>query len=178
MQASVEVDVTSVEAAIDGIMRSIEPIGLNEFLQELVKPFMQNQMINRFSSNGGGEIGGAWAPLEESTIAIRNALGYYEDDAVNERSGQLLDHMLTSTISETGEGSQMVIPEESSNTELNRKLRTAQSGYVQGPSDMIPGAYTPPRPVLDLGLVDVEQILAMLQVHIVGFTSRSLPGVA
>ena len=49
-----------------------------------------------------------------------------------------------------------------------KKYETAQLGTDINP--MIPGAVTPPRPIIGLGTEDMVEIMKMLQIHIMTST--------
>lgn len=171
------VDAFEVREAINAIESAVNPVGLAVFMRGMVAPYFQDQIVDRFAEHGGGQIGGSWAPLEESTERIRHALGYYDDEAVNERTGELLDHLLTNQIQFLGLGVDMQIPQDTSDTELNKKVSTAQAGHVQGPNEMIPGAVTPPRPVLGIDSTDLAAVLVMLQTHVMIYASSQLASI-
>jgi hypothetical protein len=174
MQGSVYVDAFQVQQAIEAVYAAVSPPGLASFLEEYVDPYLDDQIVDRFADQGGGVIGGSWAPLEQSTVLIRHALGYNNDDAVNERTGELLNFLLTNDLQTEGFGASLQKPESTRDTILERKLRTAQTGYTQGEGDMIPGANTPPRPVLGLDATDLVSILKLLQIHVAMYASNLL----
>lgn len=174
MNASVYVDSSEVQHAIDAVLAAVSPAGLSSFMVQYVGPYLQDQIVDRFAEHGGGVIGGSWPPLEQSTEMIRHAMGYFDDEAINERTGELLHHLLTNEIIVSGLGAEIIVPENTSDTELQKKLRTAQMGHVQGPNEMLPGAITPPRPVLAIDATDLASVMIMLQTHIAMYASNQM----
>lgn len=170
----VDVDATSVYEVVDAIQRAVGPSGVFVFLQSMVTPYLQEQMINRFANQGDGA-GGSWAPLTEGTERIRHALGYYDDAAINERGGDFLNWLLTTSVSILpGIGAALQQPEETTDPDLIKKLTVAEKGWVQGSTEMIPGAYTPPRPVIGLTTSNAAEIMVMLQLHVMIYASGQL----
>lgn len=172
---SVFVDATSVLELLDSIEEAVSPPALMYFMENMVAPYFQDQVVDTFADLGGGSTpGGSWAPLQESTLRIRHTLGYYDDYAINERTGRLLEWLLTHNSEIEALGAVMTVPDPHSGFSGNggiQKLETAQKGRVQGSDDMIPGAYTPPRPVLALTSEDTMAVHVMLQTHIANWVS-------
>ena len=177
-QGGVYVDAESVVAVIGAVERAVLPGSLMTFLTTMVSPYFEEVIVDQFADHGSGTPGGSWDPLSEGTLRIRHALGYYDDDAVNERSGELLYHVaMTRKFSYTADGGvNMQIPEDSNDGLLNRKLETAQSGFTQSSNDMLPDAQTPARPVLpQLDADDLIAVTKMLQTYIMGKVSAGFP---
>lgn len=175
-QGSVWVDAESVLKLLNDVERSVAPPALAFFLSSMVSPYFEDQIVDRFAGLGGdGVPGGSWAPLQESTVRIRHALGFYDDYAINERSGDLLEWIAMSReFTQTPIGAGMSIPDEDEgNGELWHKLKVAQVGHVQSASEMIPGAYTPPRPVLTMNDEDLIAVTKMLHIFVMNFIGRS-----
>jgi hypothetical protein len=174
MGALVAVDATSVDAVLDGIEDAISPYSLLQFMIHDVAPYLSEQIVDVFAGLGNDSIpGGGWAPLEDSTLKIRHALGYWDDYAINERSGDLL-HYLTHShdIQLEAFGSSITVPGDTTDPILWKKLKVAQEGWTQGANEMLPGAVTPARPILGLNDADLMAVTAMLQVHIVNWVSN------
>lgn len=146
-----------------------------DFLGGPVSAYFEDQIVDTFASLGGGGVpGGSWEPLEESTLRIRHALGYWDDYAINERSGKLLYFLIHSrSYNYEAMGASMEIGK-TSDPVLLKKMTVAQEGYTQGSGDMMPGAYTPPRPVLGLTGEDTAALHVMLQVHIANWVANGL----
>ena len=164
---AVFVDATSVLEILDAVEESVSPPALMYFLQGPVSDYFKDVTVDHFASLGGGGVpGGAWAPLAESTLRIRHALGYYDDFAINERTGELLDFVMNSRDYQAEvTGASMTIGK-TSDPVLLKKMTVAQKGYNHPSTDLIPGAHTPPRPVLTLTGEDTAAVHVMLQVHI------------
>lgn len=175
-KVAVIVDTTDVRQIIHSIQTAISPYQLHLFLAGPVSHFFENKIVDTFASLGGGGVaGGAWPPLMESTKRIRRALGYYDDYAINERTGELLDYVAFSrAFAPLPDGAVMTLPDGQAGTELERKLRTAQEGRTQGSGELFPGAYTPPRPVLHpLEAEDLDMVTRMLSVFIVQYVGKT-----
>lgn len=171
---SVSVDATSVLELIDSIEEAVSPVALMYWLEGAVSKYFEEQTVDHFASLGGGGVpGGAWVPLQESTLKIRHALGYWDDYAINDRSGELLHFLMNSRdYSPEATGASMTIPGKGGNASVMKKLMVAQKGYTQRSGDMLPGAYTPPRPVLSLTGADTAALHVMLQVHIANWIAN------
>lgn len=169
---SVEIDATSVQDVIDAIYAAVSPFGLYRFLRDSASEYFADQIVDRFAY-GGDPASGPWAPLESTTLRIRHALGYTDDMAINERTGELMAWVTYSREISliAGDGAEMKIPDQSNDYWLNQKLMTAQLGATQGPGDMIPGAYTPPRPVLAVDDTDLTALLWLLELHVINYVA-------
>lgn len=171
MAATVSVQAEHVMQVLDLIEDAVSPRELIDFLSGPVDEYIQGKVLGVFADLGGGVPGGSWAPLQESTTRIRHALGYYDDYAINERSGDLMNWLIKSrTYGLDALGASMAVPGNDGNDVLRKKLRTAQLGYTQSGDDMIPGAHTPPRPVLQ-GWTSADELTIhkMLHWHIVSY---------
>lgn len=162
---TVKVNAANVHQALGRLAGTMTPPSLHAFLQGPVNTYFADLIVNRFAGHGDrGTPGGSWAPLEESTIRIRHALGFFDDEATNERTGELLEYVAYSRGWEYFPGgAAMSIPEGNADPILEKKFLTAQEGAVQGPGEMFPGAVTPARPVLtELTADDHAAVLALL----------------
>lgn len=176
---TVDVQDDEVWKMLHRVDTAVSTAGLAVFMHDFVSPYFDDEITDRFAYEGDSA-SGHWLPLQMSTIRIRRALGY-SDDEINERTGDLFNHVTTSrgwsmfndmvVMDIPGAGSTM-------GTLLDKKLRTAQLGHTQGPSEMLPGAYTPPRPVLALDGGDLAAILMMAQVYVIQWmTGYIAPGI-
>ena len=144
------------------------------FLDNVVKPYFSDQIVDRFAY-AGDDASGNWAPLSAATIRLRHALGFSDDFAINERTGEFLHWLAYSgRVTVDPGGAMLSVPGPAPDGVLEKKLKTAQHGDVQGPGDMLPGAVTPPRPVLAIDAEDLANILAALQLHVINTVGRSL----
>jgi len=130
-------------------------------------PLMADVLAERFGDRGGGG-GHEWAPLQESTIRIKEALGVNDPEEPNTRT----EEMMRTYLYEHGYqldplGATLLIPDMSGiGDSMWKKMWTAAHGWTQGPGEMFPGAYTPPRPIAWLTGTDVTMLMTSLQFHI------------
>ena len=159
----IDVQTSAVTFALEMVNAAISGPSLAAFAYGPLSEYLEGDIINRFSQAEGIS---TWPPLRPSTIRIRHGVGQFDDDAINERTGEMLRHLLTSkTITTLLDQASVTIPGPTSGETL-RKIETAQMGRIQGPDDLMPGAITPPRPVLGLDERDAVAILALLAKHI------------
>lgn len=173
--ASAWADVEAVDKILDDVVRAVSPPALIGFLNSWVSPYFEDQIVDRFAGLGDdGTPGGTWAPLAESTMRIRHALGYFDDYAINERSGDLVEWLaMTRDFAMIPGGAQMTLPDEGEGSgELWHKLKVAQVGHTQTSNEMIPGAYTPPRPVLSMNETDLLAVTKMLHIFIFNYIGK------
>lgn len=161
--------VWDVQSNVDEVMLLLEaatsPLGLQPWMQGFVVNYLQAEIKERFQSEGD-RASGKWAPLEDATENIRQALGFSPAHPINIRTGQL--HKFVTTSSDTvvmGDSVVTQVPGDSGDSVLEKKLETAQKGSRSNP---FPGARnTPARPVLALDTDDAAAVLTSLQLHIV-----------
>ena len=172
---AVEVNDLQARALLDAVSISTAYYSLADWMRTQASPLMAASIVERFGDNGGGGIYGTWPPLAESTIRIKEALGAADPEAPNDRTQDMLNSMVTDHLVTTDPlGATMVIPGNISDDLLRRKLEVAARGYPQGPGDLMPGAYTPPRPVAVIDAVDVAMLMFSLQVHIMETVSMMI----
>lgn len=173
---SVHVDSTDTTRILTMVDVAIGPPQLAIWLDRDVHPYLVDEIVNRFAYNGTG--GTHWAPLAESTIRLRNEMGIHDDFAINERTGEMLEHLMTSRdISVTAMGSSLEVPGGDADDVMAKKLKTAQEGNSEWNPLFQTVTHTPARPVLELTTEDMTAILFMLQTHImnlVGFLHMPL----
>lgn len=167
----VSVEADSVEQLIGAVVQAVSPPALKFFMEDQVAEYFRDQVVSIFADLGGSGVpGGTWAPLTETTIKIREQLGYMDDMAINYRTGRLFDWAITHSSEMDGFGAWLQMPDwgssYASDEDMVKKLFTAQKGWTQGPNEMIPDAHTPPRPVLFIEPGDEIAVHAMLQIHI------------
>ena len=175
---AIEVNDLEVRALLDAVTISTSYYSLADWMRLQASPLMSHSIIERFGDNGGGGIYGQWAPLAESTIKIKEALGAADPDAPNDRTQDMLASMVTDHLitADPATGATMVIPGDIGDDVLRQKLLVAAKGWTQGPGEMLPGAYTPPRPVAVIDALDVTMLMASLQVHIMETVSMMIGG--
>ncbi len=155
-----------VQAILDAIEYSTRSYSLQDWMEDDLSPLMADSIVERFATDGGGGLTGGWAPLQEATVRIKEAMGVQDPEGINTRTNRLLqalttDHKVTSFPG----GAQMQIPG-SMDADLREKLETAQRGRTQGPNDLIPGAVTPARPIIMITEAERVMIMISLEAHI------------
>lgn len=167
-----EWDPTAVDRTLQTIAEATSGGSLMGFLQVAANPYMTDEMVQRFAYEGDSKSGN-WAPLTEATQKIREALGYDGSDPINERDGELMEFVLYSRVWLGGsDWATVTMPGDPPSYELEQKLQHAQMGAQSNP--MIPGAVTPPRPVLATGADDMAALLVMLQQWIINRVAMGL----
>jgi len=169
---AIEVDQTSVQQLLTMSQLAVSPPQLVIFLNRDVQPWLAERILERFAYNG---IEVDWLPLKESTLRIRHAMGQYDDWAINDRTSEMLEHLLGNHETSIDPlGASLAIPGDSGDEVMTKKLRTAQEGHTEFNPLMGDVTYTPPRPVLAISAYDEKAIMVMLMNHImnlVGFLS-------
>jgi phage gpG-like protein len=162
---SVDVDMASVQSVINAVNLSLGGGMLRGFMEHQVHPYLQEQIIDRFAYNGGRD--STWAPLKESTKRIRHAMGQYDDWAINDRTGEMMEHLVGSREITTGlSTAQIAVPGDQGDEVMAKKLRTAQHGASEWNDGFGAFVDTPARPVLVMTSEDRQAIMVMLQVYI------------
>jgi hypothetical protein len=168
----VQVDDTEVQTVLDRIDNAVEPAGLALWMETAASPVMADGIVEHFATDGGGGLAGGWAPLQESTIRIKAELGVADPMGINTRTDEMLTAMVTDhRVSVDVIGAEMEIPGDL-DRDLREKLSTAAFGKTQTDADMMPGAYTPPRPVAVVTSLEA----AMLMISLEQFIMRSAAG--
>lgn len=159
---NVKVDAFPVQRLLDLVMHAVSPGSLLDFLEERVVLHFHEDIDLRFAYEGDRKSGN-WPALRDSTNDIREALGFPPVTPINIRTGELHDFVTNHFEAHLlGEGAAVDIPGEPTDPELRNKLLTAQQGSDNNP----PFRATPARPVLAADETDMEEILIMLQEHV------------
>jgi hypothetical protein len=162
---SVEVDMASTQSVINAVNTSLGGGMLRSFMEHQVHPYFQDQIVDRFAYNGGRD--STWAPLKESTKRIRHAMGQYDDWAINERTGEMLEHLVgTREVNAGLSEATLSIPGDQGDEVMTKKIRTAQHGASEWNDGFGAFVDTPARPVLVVTAEDRQAVMIMLQVHI------------
>jgi hypothetical protein len=144
---------------------ALNPIAIASFLGADVGPFLTARARARFAGEGDDVVGN-WRPLEAATQAIRasgRSQGLWNvGDAhpINRRTGDM-EAFITSTgfqISPVTIGATLTFPGGTPDTEMQEKIKTAQQGKAD--------PKTPARPVLAVGIADMNWVLLALASHI------------
>lgn len=151
-----------VQAMLERLDSALSPVGLAAFLNLGVGPWVKQRAADRFASEGD-DVSGKWAPLQESTIEIREHAGFEGAHPINKRTGELEAYITEGQIGITaGPGfASMRYPDNPPATKsLKQKVETAQRGR-SNPN-------TVARPILGLNERDLAQVVTMLAFHVQG----------
>lgn len=150
-----------VQAMLNQIDSALSPVGLAAFLGLAVGPWVKERAADRFASEGD-DVSGKWAPLQQTTIEIRENMGF-GPGPINKRTGELEEYITQGQVGITaGPGvASMRYPENPPRTKsLREKMSTAQRGRNH--------PKTIARPVLGLNERDLGQVITMLAFHVQG----------
>lgn len=164
----------TVKGIINKVNISLGNTMLATWMEGQVVPYFQEQMINRFATNGGRGVD--WAPLQESTKRIRREMGQSDDYAINDRTGEMLETLVSQYHINQGPGVvEMRIPGNDVDELTEEKLRTAQYGKTEA-NPLFGGTVTrtPARPVLLMDEYDRRAVMLMLQQHVIHSLSKLL----
>jgi hypothetical protein len=149
-----------VQAMLNSIDSALSPTGLASFLGLAVGPWVKERAADRFASEGD-DVTGKWAPLQDTTIDIREKSGFEGAHPINKRTGELEEYITQGQVGITAAPglAVMTYPKNPPATKsLKEKVSTAQRGR-SNPS-------TVARPVLGLNERDLAQVLTMLAFHV------------
>lgn len=164
---SVEVDSATAQSVINAVELSVGNSPLRMFMEHQVGPYLEDQIVDRFAYNGADT---TWAPLKESTLRIRHEMGVTDDWAINERTGEMMEHLVNNKKVTAGLAmAEIAVPGDQGDEVMAKKIQTAQHGYSEWNPLMGQITHTPARPVLALNDKDRKAIMVMLQVHIMNF---------
>lgn len=170
--AVVGVNTVDVEQMVMSVMRAVGPESMVLFGGKVSNYLTDKERI-RFDVEGDIE-SGFWAPLAPATERIRASLGFDPVDPINIRTERMYDVVPESkSVDPLPGGVQVTSPNVGSLDPITlKKYMTAQFGDTD--NRMIPGAVTPPRPVVAIGERDLVNIMALLQIHIMGQAVNSI----
>lgn len=151
-------DTSGVMNAFEILLGKLSHSGMTAWLHSSIYPYIKQRSQSRFINEGDDTVG-RWLPLTEATISFRHS-GGFGSGPINKRTGELEAFIIGSdaNIYPTPLGTQMDYPGEEPIGVLATKVQTAQSGK-DSPS-------TPSRPVLALGLQDLNWTLQSLALYI------------
>ena len=162
---SLDVDQTSVQQLLTMVNVALSPSSLTIFMKRDVQPFLADVMVDRFAYNGTGGVN--WAPLAESTLRIRQEMGQTDDDAINDRTGEMLQHLISnSEVTANANVTVLAVPGDQGDEVMRKKIQTAQHGNSEWNPLFGEVSHTPARPVLDINDEDRAAIVIMLQTHV------------
>ncbi len=157
----IDVDTSDVESLLRRMDTAISDFGLAMFMNMRVHPYLQTRAKNRFK-NEGDDVVGKWAPLLPATEKIRIRSQYPIGGAspINRRSDELMNYITgtDSAITSVAGVSILKFPGTAPTGELAEKVKTAQRGKND--------PKTVSRPVLGVGLADLEFTTLQLALHI------------
>lgn len=158
-KAGIIVDVAEeqAEAMFDAAQEAFSGPQMGMFLKQVMEPWVQRRARHRFQGEGD-DVTGPWAPLQPATEDIRESMGFPPSHPINVRTGELYQHITGSEgyVAAGLNHAELVYPNNSpSGGDLADKMRVAQTGNYRDPR-------TPKRPVLGLGVIDMEFMLVQL----------------
>jgi hypothetical protein len=160
--ADVEIsgDSRAVDLMMAGLTRAFGPAAITyNLLQDRVYPILEERATERFQEEGD-EVVGKWSPLKPYTQEQRAKGGFGPAGPINVRTGALKAHVLERPpdVVPNTLGGTLWFPKRGGAGKSLKKVQTAQMGD--------PKTRTVPRPVLGVGLQDMELILIAVGVHI------------
>lgn len=161
----IHTDSKSAEAILTRLESGVSIQGMAAFLGTVVGPYLQRRASSRFAREGDDAVGGKWEPLRQSTVAIRESMGYGGSHPINRRTGELERYITQGRgdVVLSSEFAQLDFPSSRiPSGELGKKLEYAQTGRAAG---NIPSV---PRPVLGLSEADFLFVQAELVFFMMG----------
>lgn len=154
------IDTDDAEVALLRLEEAVSPSSFCHFLAANVDPYLRKRADERFISEGDSA-SGKWAPLKKATQEMRTRYGFPPAHPINERTGQLRDHITSrdGQVSMIGPAAVLTLPGSGMEWITEQKIMTAQKGKSK-PS-------TVARPVLALDSEDLAYVLTALLVDIV-----------
>lgn len=158
MQIYIDIDSKDVLADLTFLGEKLSPLGLRNFLELYVDPFLQHRVRERFQNEGDDAVG-PWLPLSPATEAIRSAKGFGAAHPINVRTTEMLNFFMTSRADIVVGGGDAILtfPPKGGSSSVQNKIATAQGGK--------PFPSTPARPVVALSLTDQAQVMLDLQAY-------------
>lgn len=149
-----------VQAMLNRIDSSLSPVGLAAFLHGSVGPWVKQRATDRFKLEGD-DVTGQWAPLQQTTVEIREKSGFPGPNPINKRTGELEAYITegqVGVVASPGLGV-LTYPDNPPRTKaIREKVKTAQRGRPQ-PS-------TVARPILGLNERDLSEVMVMLALFV------------
>lgn len=143
---------------LDALDTALNPVAVAGFLGAVVDPYFRKRARARFA-NEGDDVVGKWRPLKDSTISIREQMGF-GPGPINSRTGELEEFITggPNNINIHPWGASWIFPGAQPQGELFEKFETAQKGK-EWPQ-------TVARPVLGMNVQDLSFVLLALATHI------------
>lgn len=153
-----------VQAMLEHIDSALSPVGLAAFLHGAVTPWLKQRAANRFKGEGDDAVG-KWAPLQESTLLIREGYGF-GPGPINRRTGELENYIVGggSDVTAVPGLATLVYPDpnKARGPHLSKKVQTAQMGKTS--------PKTVKRPVLGMNETDLAAVMTKLAIHVRTFS--------
>lgn len=155
-----ESDASSATGVFSSLEDKLDPSGLVSFLETEVDPYIRGRIAGRFSTEGD-DVSGRWHPLTRATQYYRARQGYPPAHPINVRTRQMRDFLVHTRSQVRSSGLEVILlhPPPVADSELNRKIATAQGGKSS------PG--TPPRPVIGVNENDLLFITSSLAAYLI-----------
>ncbi len=152
-------DSRDVQTRLDGMAHAFSNEAIGAWLVAGVDPILRRRTEERFKSEGD-DISGKWQSLTPYTVSDRESHGCSGEHPINVRTGEMKRHLLDDKprIALHSLGATMWSPGPPSGGDVAKKVKVAQQGD--------PASNTPARPVLGVGVEDLEAVLLSLGVHI------------
>lgn len=147
-QVTFEADAAHLQGVLLMLEDKLNPLGLAEFMDATVDPFLRMRTEDRFAQEGD-DVVGSWQPLQLATQQIRASKGFSPAHPINVRTGKMRNFLVNrpADVKPNGFGATLTYPGPIGDSELFEKLSTAQGGKSY-PS-------TPPRPVIGVNENDM-----------------------
>lgn len=152
-------DSRDVQMRLDALGDAFESQAIAAWLMVGLDPLLRRRTAERFDSEGD-DISGKWQSLQPFTVSDRQAHGFPGEHPINVRTGSMKKHLLDDPprVAIHTLGATMWSPGGDGGPKTAKKVKTAQEGD--------PATNTPARPVLGVGVVDLEAALISLAGHI------------
>jgi hypothetical protein len=160
-------DTRSADMMLDGLAQAFGEQAITyNFLQDRVYPILEARTRQRFASEGD-ELSGPWAPLGDFSAEQRRRMGVGAHHPINVRTGAMKRHLLEQPpeVYPHTLGGTLYFPRRGGGAKMLEKVTTAQVGSDKGAASSGGGRKTVARPVLGVGVRDMELILVALAVH-------------
>lgn len=146
------VEDADVQALLLSLELKLGPVEMGGFMSSIVAPYLKERVKARFENEGDDAVG-KWAPLAPATVESRIAQGYGGEHPINIRTHELENFILAAPAQLTLDpfGVAITIKPEASG-KIENKLQYAQAT----------------RPVLGVGVVDLEFILTEMFLYVDG----------
>lgn len=170
-------DARDAEMRLAGMHRAFDSERLAAWLVAGVDPLLRERTEERFASEGD-EISGKWESLKPYTVRERESKGFPGEHPINVRTGALKRHLLDTPprFAIHSLGATLWSPGDDGNAKTANKVRIAQQGGTTPEGHVVLA-----RPVLGIGVRDLEAVLVALAIHIaanqsgVGGNARRIP---